>query len=41
MIKLAMQSTTIESENDPHSPRNQYVDDEADHDKASHTIDDD
>jgi hypothetical protein len=31
MIKLAIQSTTIESENDPHGPRNQYVDDEADH----------
>jgi hypothetical protein len=31
MIKLAIQATTIESENDPHGPRNQYVDDEADH----------
>ena len=31
MIKLAIQSTTIESENDPDRPRNQYVDDEADH----------
>jgi hypothetical protein len=31
LIKLAMQSTTIESKNHPRRPRNQYVDDEADH----------
>jgi hypothetical protein len=31
MIKLAIQSTTIESENHPRGPRNQNVDDEADH----------